>query len=102
MPFGLFKKKRAESEAVIDLGKLEEIRQKTGNIPQDQNSQITNNENLGFLTNLASAAASGSDEIQALNFDKHIKNFDTKVERLLQRIELLEIKIKRLEQRSGL
>ena len=96
MVFGkIFKKKRPENEAVIDLGKLNELRNKE-RILKGSTETTGTETNVGFLGTLASAA--GSDEkplriasSSSLDVEK-FGRLGKRIDHLMDRIELLEKK----------
>lgn len=102
MVFGLFKKKRSES-GVIDLGKLNEIQERERLLKE---ATITAKEqvesNTGFLGTLATA---GSEHKPVAISGQDIEKFERlnrRLDHLIDRLELLERKIERIERRVDL
>lgn len=90
-----FRKKRPENEAVIDLTKLKEIEDRQKKIEEISGQ---NNQSVGFLTTLASAAKTPSVSEESERLERFRRRFD----RALERLELLERKIERIENRIDL
>ena len=118
MVFGrLFKKKGREGGDVIDLGKLNEIRQRQGLKSSAETSTTEQSStDMGFLGTLASAAGSSDDQISSSssmssissssisrNIDpERFERLSRRIDRLIDKLELLERKIERIEHRVDL
>ncbi len=104
MVFGkIFKKKKPKNEAVIDLGKLNEIQNRTRMLQEA--TQITDTEtDTGFLGNLASAAStSDTSHVAVSGIDpEKIERLNRRIDTLIDRFELIERKLERIERRVDL
>lgn len=112
-PF-LGKRKRPQSEAVIDIGKLKEIDERNRNLkenPLQASSSApgpaSSEGDFGFLGALANAAsgniASTPVASSSPNIDiEKIERLDRRIDRLIERFELIERKIERIERRVDL
>lgn len=90
--FRIFKKK-IENEAVIDLAKLKEIEERQKAIKEAS----VEKSDTSFLTALA---ASATTEKAITNLDEEkMERLSKKIDRFLNRLELLEHKIQRIENR---
>ncbi|UZE94227.1 MAG: hypothetical protein IB618_01490 [Candidatus Pacearchaeota archaeon] len=105
MVFGkIFKRKRKGAD-VIDLGKLNEI-QNRERILKEATTEKPDSNNMGFLGTMASAAGSESSQtthvavsgVDMEKFDRLCRRLD----HLVDRFELLERKIERIEHRVDL
>ena len=101
--FNPFKKKGRYSDYVIDLGKLKDRGIIKEPIQQDSNI-TTDSSSLGFLCSMAASAdtapMSGASELHSDWIEK-MNNISERLYRILDRIDLLEHKIDRLERRGG-
>ena len=112
----LFKKKKRYSDYIIDLGKLKSkgIINDADASTASQNTETTS-EGIGFLGNLASSAetssfssdninlSSGYDERDLpLSLRDKIRSMSEKLYKVLDRIDLLEHKIDRIERRLNI
>ncbi len=102
----IFKRKRAENEAVLDLGKLKEIEERERMLKEATTVQgQTSATDLGFLGNLAGAASSSSTEpvIAASGQDsERMDKLSRRINHVMDRLELIERKIERIERRVDL
>ena len=106
MVFGkIFKKKRPENEAVIDLGKLKELRN-TERVLKDSTETTGTETNVGFLGTLAGAASSDEKPLRIASSSsvdvEKFKRLGKRIDNLMDRLELLERKIERIEHRVDL
>jgi hypothetical protein len=102
--FNPFKKKKGYSDYVIDLGKL-----KSRGVIKSEDSAVadassTSDSGLGFLGSMAQASSQGlggavdvSDDIK-----EKISTMSERVYKLLDRLDLMEHKIDRIERKLGL
>jgi transketolase C-terminal domain/subunit len=112
MAFRLFKKKKPENEAVIDLTKIKEIQDRTGLSEAATNTAVAvgqDTSDVGFLGTLANAASvSGSQPNQLSHIALSEQNpekfarLSRRLDHLLDRLELIERKIERIEHRVDL
>ncbi len=102
--FNPFKRKKRFSDYVIDLGKLKSrgiIKQ-----PVDDASSVSSSEtsegSLGFLGSMAGAAESNSPFGSSEPGEDKIRSFSERLYKILDRLDLLEHKIDRIERKIGL
>lgn len=89
----IFKKKKEEREIIWgeDFGKTQTSKELEKDSAQQQN--------LGFLSDLAIASSSNVD---VASYDEKIERINRRLDRIIERIELLERKIERIENRIDL
>ncbi|MCL6500633.1 MAG: hypothetical protein K6T16_01210 [Candidatus Pacearchaeota archaeon] len=101
----IFKKKRVENEAVLDLGKLKEIEDRERRLKEATTGGQTNAADVGFLGTLASAASTSSTEpvIAVSGQDsERMDKLSRRINHVVDRLELIERKIERIERRIDL
>jgi hypothetical protein len=101
MAFNPFKMLKKKEDLVIDLSKTHRE-----TVPEVK-TETTNEDNLGFIGSLASASETSTNptasNIKTNVFDEEkLKRFGRRVDRLLERMELLERKIERIEHRMDI
>ncbi len=105
----LFKRKRPKNEAIIDLGKLNEIQNRERILKEAGAIATQEPGSVGFLGTLASAASNESSQISqpshvamsGQDIEK-LERFGRRLDHLINRLELLERKIERIEHRVDL
>lgn len=108
------KKKKPQSEAVIDIGTLKEIDERNKSLrenPLQASSSAPGpaaNDDMSFLGSLATAASSESSSSMpvassspSIDIEK-LERLDRRIDRLIERFELIERKIERIERRVDL
>jgi hypothetical protein len=100
--FNPFKRKKRFSDYVVDLGKLKSrgiIKE-----PLDDASSVSSSEtagSMGFLGSMANAASESTFSSNEPSEDK-IRSFSERLYKILDRLDLLEHKIDRIERKIGL
>lgn len=103
------KKRRPESEAVIDLGRLNAFRERKESVEAASASSMMDPTSTDFLGTLATAASENSNAGSTSSTSRitstdteRVEQVSRRLERALERIDLLEHKITRIEHRTDL
>lgn len=84
----IFKKKKQEREVILEA-------------PQEQKKRETQTQDLGFLSDFASAI-SQTQQSETYQPEEKTEKLRKKIDRIIERIELLERKIERIENKLGI
>lgn len=101
----LFKRKKAENEAVLDLGKLKAIEERERMLKEATVQGEVSSTDLGFLGSLATAASTSNTTpaVAASGIDSEkLERLSRRLNNLGDRLELIERKIERIERRIDL
>lgn len=104
----IFKRKKQRNESIIDLTKLKSIEERQ-KVFETASENPANGNDTNFLSSLASAAVSSEPANSATQISSTVKmdgerveRLNRQIDRLLDRLELMEHKIERIENRVNL